>query len=212
MSRLANISNLYFVYALLRPDGRPFYIGKGSGNRMDDHAKEARSGHKCPKCSVIRKIWEAGGKVQNIIIFTTDDESVAYAEEARAIARIGLANLTNLTAGGIGNTSPSDEVRAKIRAARAKQVISPEHVAKLTAGRKAKPVTDEVRARMSAAQKLAFTEPERRAKLSASRKGVKATPETRAKQSAAAKARSLTDEGKANHAKANRASHKKKED
>src|SRR5690349_1278384 len=62
----------FYVYILSRPDGRPFYVGKGSGRRIFDHDSEARSGHQCHKCNVIRKIWQQGGQVQRHTVFTTN--------------------------------------------------------------------------------------------------------------------------------------------
>lgn len=34
----------YYTYMLAYPDGTPFYIGKGRGNRIYQHEEEARNG------------------------------------------------------------------------------------------------------------------------------------------------------------------------
>ena len=105
----------FYVYVLARPNGTPFYVGKGRGRRVYDHENEARKGHKCHKCSVIRKIWRYGGQVQRYIVFTTDDEQEALAYEVDLIALYGRRTLCNLTDGGDSPTV-TDETRAKMRA------------------------------------------------------------------------------------------------
>jgi hypothetical protein len=47
---MSSIPQSYYVYVLARPDGTPFYVGKGKNGRIFEHDKEARSGHKCHKC------------------------------------------------------------------------------------------------------------------------------------------------------------------
>lgn len=95
-------SHRFYVYILARPNGMPFYIGKGQGKRIYGHEDEARKGHNCYKCNVIRKIWRNGGGVQRYIVFTTDDEQEALQQEKDLIALHGRENLCNLTDGGDG--------------------------------------------------------------------------------------------------------------
>lgn len=92
----------YYVYELARPDGSVFYVGKGSGNRIKDHRLEAKNGHFCYKCNVIRKIWESGSDFSASIVFQTDVEPESFKEEKRLIAYYGRNNLTNCTDGGEG--------------------------------------------------------------------------------------------------------------
>lgn len=125
----------FYVYILARPNGTPFYIGKGSGRRVFDHDNEARSGHKCYKCNVIRKIWRGGSEVQRYTVFTTDDEDEAYAYEAELIALHGRGNLTNGTDGGAGGRgcATSPEVRALRRELRKADWADPRYRAKMVA-------------------------------------------------------------------------------
>lgn len=90
----------FYVYVLARPNGKPFYVGKGKDSRVFRHELEAKRGHKCHKCNAIRKIWKQGGEVQRYIVFTTDDEQEALDYERETIALYGRANLTNCTDGG----------------------------------------------------------------------------------------------------------------
>jgi hypothetical protein len=99
---LQSTTKTFYVYVLARPDGSPFYVGKGLGKRIFDHDYEARSGHKCHKCNIIRKIWKSGGEVQRYIVFETNDEQEAFAYEIELIALHGRNNLANLTDGGEG--------------------------------------------------------------------------------------------------------------
>lgn len=92
----------FYVYLLLDPDRHPFYVGKGLGGRILDHEREAKNGHDCPKCDVIRAIWSAGGQIGRAIVFETDDEQEAFAREAELIEQYGLTTLTNKVAGGRG--------------------------------------------------------------------------------------------------------------
>lgn len=98
---------LYYVYTLARPikvkrhiEWRVFYVGKGSKRRVFDHEREARSGCKCHKCNIIRKVWREGGEIQRYVVFTTENEQEAYEYEIATIALHGRENLCNKTDGG----------------------------------------------------------------------------------------------------------------
>ena len=92
----------FYVYVLARPNDKPFYVGKGRGKRVYDHEAEARRGHRCHKCNVIRKIWRKGGEVRRYAVFATDDEQEAYDYEIQMIALYGRDTLVNRTNGGDG--------------------------------------------------------------------------------------------------------------
>lgn len=93
---------LWYVYHLCYSNGRPFYVGKGVGNRMYQHEKEAiqGKGSNTYKCGVIRKILAKSERICYRVVFVTPEESEAYEYEIQEIARIGYKKLTNLTLGG----------------------------------------------------------------------------------------------------------------
>ena len=101
----------FYVYTLARPDGTVFYVGKGTGYRIDDHERDARRGEQSHKCRVIRKIWSEGGTIQKEKVAFFDTEEEAYCLEMQLIASIGRDTLTNYSNGGegrgVGHFGPS---------------------------------------------------------------------------------------------------------
>jgi hypothetical protein len=105
---------MYYVYELIDPrNERPFYVGKGSGDRLKEHAKAARNGGTGRKCDVIREIWAAGLEICERIVREFDDELRAYAFEKRHIKSIGRENLTNLMPGG-GGVRPTHKIETRL--------------------------------------------------------------------------------------------------
>jgi hypothetical protein len=102
MSKLEKDARWY-VYALSDPrDGAVFYVGKGCGNRMHQHEREAaRPTTRCSrKIDRIRSIVADGAEVQKQMLARFWDEQAAYDHETDLIDEIGLANLTNVLPGG----------------------------------------------------------------------------------------------------------------
>ena len=108
-------SALHYVYILRRPDGRPFYIGKGFGPRVFQHENEARHPNNrlsnSYKLNVIRSIWRAGMKPVYEIDLVTPSAETAYAREAVLIGHFRRLHeggpLTNLAAGGGSTAGPA---------------------------------------------------------------------------------------------------------
>lgn len=107
-------SHRYYVYTLSDPrDGAVFYVGKGCGNRIDQHERDARKGRfaNAGKELRIREIWAAGCDVVKVKVIESLTEPAAYLEEARLISEIGIENLTN-----IGCWHEPEEVKVMARA------------------------------------------------------------------------------------------------
>lgn len=96
-------SGLY-VYALIDPrGGMPFYIGKGYGRRMFQHAKNVARGREKneAKANRINAIWCDGEDVEYRVLGQYETDADAFAAEIEFIkAHDGL---TNLSAGGDGS-------------------------------------------------------------------------------------------------------------
>lgn len=92
--------NIYYVYQLIDPrNNKPFYIGKGSGNRAYSH-NQFKDGNENPyKDRVIRKLHEQGLEPIVKIIKYFNKEQQAYDYEEYLTEKIGLDNLTNMVVG-----------------------------------------------------------------------------------------------------------------
>ena len=111
----------FYVYVLCRPDGSPFYVGKGVNQRVFQHEAEARSTTALThKLNLIRSLHKRGLAVLYHIDQSFHDETQALAHERHLIAYIGRHDLkagplTNQTDGGEGTSNPSEESRQRRR-------------------------------------------------------------------------------------------------
>jgi hypothetical protein len=88
----------YYVYTLSYPPelgGRVFYVGMGSGNRINQHEYLASKGDPGERHDTIRGIWHTGARVVKNKVFRSDDKVEALIEEKRLIHYYGYSNLTN---------------------------------------------------------------------------------------------------------------------
>lgn len=92
---------MFYVYTLTDPrTGAVFYVGKGSGARIQNHEAEARRGVHSAKCDRIRSIWAERLAVERSVVSRHEDENDALDAECALIDSIGLDNLTNVLPGG----------------------------------------------------------------------------------------------------------------
>lgn len=101
-----------FNYGNFEFNFKPFYVGKGCGNRSESMLN--RSTH---FLNTIKSIRSNNLEPVVLKVINTIDESVAYEEEKNLIKLIGLDNLTNISHGGVGVFSGlhhSEESKSKI--------------------------------------------------------------------------------------------------
>jgi NUMOD3 motif len=209
----------YYVYALYRQNGTPFYIGKGCGRRINSHEGEARAGDNMPRHRVIRKMLAAGHEVGKAKLHTGLTEAQAHKIEMAVIKEIGRhphGPLVNLTDGGdglsgyknspatiakraasnraLGGSQWTPEARARASASKIGEVRSEAfkaHLSKLWTGRKNSPEAIE-KMRLAAIGRKHT--PEACAKMSATRRGRVMSDAQRAAISAAMKGRKKSPE------------------
>jgi hypothetical protein len=189
----------FYVYAYLREDCSPYYVGKGSGRR-----RFKRGGRPCPVPSDETRI---------IVLAENLIEAEAFRLEVLLIAfwgrkDLGTGRLHNQSDGGTGTTGRiitaemrarlsavntgkrhTAEARLKISAAGTGRVRSAEAKAKTGAARRGVPLSAEHRAKLAEAKRGKPRTALTRAKISAARRGKPKSPETRARMSEAAKIR-----------------------
>lgn len=116
----------YYVYEHWRPDtGVCFYVGKGRGRR----AYQMRTNRNLHHERIVSKIEKMGLRVDVRMVVTgiSEDEALRIEVERIAFWRDAGTNLTNMTVGGDGLRSPSEETLCKMRVASRKRWADPEN-------------------------------------------------------------------------------------
>ncbi|HOZ53213.1 MAG TPA: GIY-YIG nuclease family protein [bacterium] len=104
----------YYVYLLADQNNNVFYIGKGTGNRINHHFKELID-KDSKKTDKIKQIIKLGKNVKKIILRHGLTENEALAVENALIDYIGLENLTNIVKGHSKGTGITDLEELKIK-------------------------------------------------------------------------------------------------
>lgn len=102
----------WYVYTYSFPDDTVFYVGKGTGNRINNHEDEAVRGCDCRKCITIREIWASGMPIKKRIVFETLIEKDALVREEELIQEYSSEHLTNVRTTSVpkDNKSKQDAV------------------------------------------------------------------------------------------------------
>jgi hypothetical protein len=156
----------YYTYAYLREDKTPYYIGKGTGDRLYKKGSRVFAPPKDKSRIIYLK--------QNL----TEEE--AFKHEIYMIAVLGRKDLGtgilhNRTDGGDGVSGAirSDETRKRMSEARKGKPHSEEHVKNLSRANKGKTRSEETRKRISEAHKGKTHLEESIQKMSEKKKGKK---------------------------------------
>ncbi len=121
LSRLVKLNKPHYIYILHRPNGDPFYVGKGQKTRVFDHETEANgTSAKTHKLNIIRSVIRRGEKLRYTIHAAFDCHDDALSEEISLIKSIGRYDqgdgpLTNQTDGGEGGLNPSEDSKERHR-------------------------------------------------------------------------------------------------
>lgn len=157
-----------YAYIHCKPDGVPFYVGKGALRRAK-YLGERNQHHQ----ATVKKY----GK-DNILIGMLECSSskTAYELEAgiiKCLKRMGV-KLTNFTAGGDGGRDPCEETRKRLSEAAKKRGVSQAcHDARVKA-KVGKPLSDEQKAKQSASMtgKVFTDEHRQNISISAKKRGM----------------------------------------
>lgn len=176
----------HYAYIHCKPDGTPFYVGKGDEARIKKIPRKSNQWHNNIVCKY--------GK-ENILVGTMEcsSEGIAFELEVGLIKRLRAmgTSLVNMTNGGDGFSGYvlSEEAKEKKRLALIGRPRSEETKQKLRLANLGKKHTEESRRKMSEAQRKKTVSAEVREKISKAHKGKKLSLETRRKISEVAKGR-----------------------
>lgn len=111
--------NRFYVYAYLRTDGTPYYIGKGQLKRaFQPHTREG------PKGGVMNRTPRDPNRIRFLAWGLTEDESFEWEEDLIDVLgtlELGTGCLLNFTSGGDGMRDPTPSTRKRISEAAKKR-------------------------------------------------------------------------------------------
>lgn len=127
---------MFYVYVLSYPNGIPFYVGKGTGDRLKRHDGKSHSEF---VNKIVAKIKRSGEQYNCEIVFESGIEQLALDHERILIRRYGRringsGTLANLTEGGLGQAGRvvSQATREKLSQKGKFRIISDDHKEKLS--------------------------------------------------------------------------------
>jgi len=177
-------SERFYVYVLKKPSGIPFYVGKGTHDRIACHEIgvefSTNANVKYYKENIIRKILKNGKQINYDIILFINDEKEAYNKEIEIIKLYGRKNnhtgiLANLTDGGeSGGNGGANKGQKRSLKSRLKMSFS--HIGKPSPIKGCK-LTKEHRKKLSESHKGHKMPEEQRRKISEGNKKTKNSPE-----------------------------------
>lgn len=178
---MTKVVDQFYTYLHCKPDGSPFYVGKGSGNRAFDLRR--RNPH---HSNIITKYGRENIKV---FVFPCDSEIEALSDEILQISQLRREGheLANQTDGGDGVSNPPDLVRKKIGSGQRGKVRPESHRMKLAAARALQVFPENYRQVISAAVRRRYSDPKERKKQSESMKLACSLPDEKERKSSASR-------------------------
>lgn len=157
-----------FAYVHCKPDGTPFYVGKGALRRAK-YLGERNQYHQAT-------VQKYGAKNILIGMLECSSSSIAYELERgiiKCLRRQGM-QLTNFTEGGEGGPNPTPETRKRLSEAAKKRGVSIACQLAKVAAKKGKPLSPEQKKKQSEVMKgIVFTEQHRKnISVSAKKRGI----------------------------------------
>lgn len=140
----------FYVYVHAKPDGTPFYVGKGRLRRAR-YLGERNAWHR----AIVAKYNASNIKI-TLIACATEEE--AFQVERATIARLRAdgVQLCNFTCGGEGGSDPIPETRAKISEAAKRRGISVSTRLAVSLAKKGVPLSEEHRAKVRDAMRASW--------------------------------------------------------
>jgi hypothetical protein len=186
---------LAYAYLHCRPDGSPFYVGKGKLRRVNN-LTERNPYH----AAIVSKYGQ-----KNILIgkLACSSDQIAYSLEKgfiKCLRRSGI-KLANFTDGGEGGSNPCEETRKRLsEAAKRRGISEATHIAKVKA-KTGVPLSEETKAKLRARVGRVFSE-EHRKNISVSAKKRGMSPLILEAAHKACRGRKWSDEERKNRAEA----------
>ena len=183
----------FYTYLHCKPDGTPFYVGKGSGTRSHRLFDRRSAFH----TSVVNKY---GKENIRTFVFECESEEQAFSDEIRQIAQLRkeghvLVNFTGGGEGGLSRYSHTEESKAKMsRAAKGKpkSLEARRRMSVSKTGIILPKFSEEHRAKLS--EKAKNRSPEHREKLILAATGKKRSEETKRRIGEKSKGRKASEE------------------
>lgn len=170
----------YYAYIHCKPDGTPFYVGKGNDARLKRIKRIGNPHHS----NIVSKYGESSIAVAQL---ECSSEDIAFDLERGLIKRLRAmgVEIVNFSDGGEGQSGfrHSDASKEKMRNAKAGKPLPAEQVEKIRLANIGKKMSPESRAKVSAARRgIKFSE-EHKEKLRLAKIGKKQTEEHKRKVS-----------------------------
>ena len=172
----------YYVYAYLRYDGSPYYIGKGKGNRINSKSRTVP----VPKNKSLIVIMESN--LTNVGALALERFYIRWYGRKD----LGTGILRNRTDGGDGGDNLSKQTKDKMSSSHVGKKFTETTCRKMSESKKGLKKTEEHKANLSKSLKGKQKSLETKIKMSESQKRRIFSEETRKKMSAAAKIREET--------------------